>query len=334
MRLDELGEFGFIAKVADIVGVLQGAVAVGIGDDAAVLETGGDRYLLVTTDAFVEERHFRREWLAADQIGSRAASAALSDIAAMGGEARAVFVSLGLPAAESVAFGEELMRGVHEVAAQWRAGLAGGDTFASPAGVFLDVVVVGEVSRPWLRSAARPDDILLVSGTIGEAAAAFHLLDAGAAANADALPAVLHSRFVRPTPQFALVQALAQLPEPPAAIDLSDGLVQDAAHIAERSGVAITVEADCLPVSAACGEAAAQLGADPVQWALTGGEEYELLLAMPPGQVDQAVAQAQQAGLVLTRIGRLSAGTGVTVLDSAGSPVKLDLTGWDHFGGG
>ena len=303
----------------------------GIGDDAAVLETSGDRYLLVTTDAFVEGQHFRRKWLSAEQIGARAACAALSDIAAMGGEARAVLLSVGLPPGEDAAFGEQLVWGVQDVAGQWAASLAGGDTFASPWGICLDVVVVGEVDRPWLRSTARPGDILLVSGTLGEAAAAFHLLESGRAASADALPAALRSRFTRPTPQFALAQALKQLPEPPAAIDISDGLVQDAGHVAERSAVALTIEAACLPVSPACAETAVQLGADPVLWALTSGEEYEILLTMPPAHAQQAVAQAQRVGCVLTRVGSVSAGRGVVVLASDGSLMELPQGGWDHF---
>ncbi len=331
MRLEKLGEFGFIARVAELVGEPEGAVVEGIGDDAAVLKTSGDCYVLVTTDAFVEGRHFRREWLSAEQIGMRAACAALSDIAAMGGEARAVLLSVGLPPGEDAAFGEQLVRGLHDVARSWDASLAGGDTFATPAGVWLDVVVVGEVDRPWLRSTARPDDILLVSGTLGGAAAAFHLLESGRAANADALPAALRSRFTRPTPQLALAQALRQLPEPPAAIDISDGLVQDAGHIAERSAVALTIEAPCLPVSPACAEAAVQPDADPVPWALTGGEEYELLLALPPAYADQAVAEAQKVGVMLTRIGSVSKGLGVTVLASDGSPMELPQGGWDHF---
>ncbi len=331
MRLDELGEFGFIARVADFVGEPRGAVVVGIGDDAAVLKTSGEGHLLVTTDAFVEGRHFRREWLSAEQIGTRAACAAISDIAAMGGEALAVFVSLGLPGGEEAAFGEQLMRGIHNVATEYDASLAGGDTFASPSGICLDVVVVGQVDRPWLRSAARPGDILLVSGTLGEAAAAFHLLDSGAAPHAEGLPTALHNRFVRPTPQLALAQALAELAAPPAAIDISDGLAQDAGHIAERSEVALTIEADCVPLSPACYEVAAELGADPVLWALTSGEEYELLLAMPSAHAEQAVAQAQQVGVVLTRIGSVKAGSGVTVLGSDGSPIEFERGGWNHF---
>ena len=131
MRLDELGEFGLIARIAEAVGVADEPVVVGIGDDAAVLETPSAGYLLVTTDACIEGQHFRRQWLTASQIGWRAAGAALSDIAAMGGEALAVFVSAGLPPTEEAAFAEQLICGIHEAATEHGATLAGGDTCAS-----------------------------------------------------------------------------------------------------------------------------------------------------------------------------------------------------------
>jgi thiamine-monophosphate kinase len=195
------------------------------------------------------------------------------------------------------------------------------------------VVVVGEVVRPWLRSSARVGDVLLVSGTVGEAAAALHLLDCGRVADAGELPPVLRDRFVGPTPQLLLAHALSDLEQPPAAIDISDGLVQDAGHIADCSGVAITIEAGSVPVAPACRDAANVLGADSLEWALTSGEEYELLLAVPQEEVQRMTVHARDAGVVLTRIGSASAGQGVTVLDSDGQPMALSQDGWDHFAG-
>ncbi len=320
MRLDELGEFGLIARIAEAVGAGQESVVVGIGDDAAVLEAPRAGYLLVTTDACLEGQHFRRQWLTASQIGWRATAAALSDIVAMGGEALAVFVSAGLPPTEEADFAEQLLSAVHEAATEHGAALAGGDTFASPHGICLDVVVLGQAQQPWLRSTAEPGDVLLVTGTLGEAAAALHLLEDGTVQNADGLPPALHQRFARPIPRFAVAQCLQQLSQPPCAIDISDGLVQDAAHIAEASGVALTIQASRLPIAEACRQVATEDSADALRWALTGGEEYELLLA---------VVEAE--GVKLTEIGFVAAGTGVTVLDADGNEIELDRAGWDHF---
>ncbi len=331
MRLDELGEFGLIARLAEAVGTGQGSVIVGIGDDAAVLEAPSAGYLLVSTDACLEGQHFRRQWLTASQIGWRAAGAALSDIAAMGGEALAVFVSAGLPPTEEAAFAEQLVCGIHEAATEHGATLAGGDTCASPDRVYLDVVAVGQAQQPWLRSTAQPGDVLLVTGTLGESAAALHLLESDRVQNADGLPPALRDRFARPTPQFAVARCLQQLSQPPCAIDISDGLVQDAAHIAEASGVALTIQAAHIPVAEACREVAADADADPLRWALTGGEEYELLLTLPRDLVEQARSLVEAEDVKLTEIGFVTVGAGVGVVDADGKEMELARTGWDHF---
>jgi len=276
-------------------------------------------------------QHFRRQWLTASQIGWRATAAALSDIAAMGGEALAVFVSAGLPATEEAAFAEQLLSAVHEAATEHGATLAGGDTFASPDRIYLDVVVVGQAQQPWLRSTAQPGDVLLITGAMGESAAALYLLESGIVENADGLPPALRQRFARPIPRFAVGRCLQQLSQPPCAIDISDGLVQDTAHIAEASAVALTIQASRLPVAEACRSVAAEVGADPLRWALTTGEEYELLLALPRGLVEQARTLVEAEGVELTEIGFVSAGAGVTVVDDAGNEIELDRTGWDHF---
>lgn len=333
MRLAELGEFGFIQRIARLVGAPQAPVEVGIGDDAAVLKLPGDEHLLVTTDAFVEGVHFRRQWLTPAQIGTRAACAALSDIAAMGGEPVAAFVSAAWPPTLEVAAAEELMVGLAEVVSQYGAALAGGDTTASPQGIFVDVIIVGATPQPWLRSGAQPGDILMVTGSLGEAAAALELLQTGRVSEASALPQALARRFASPTPRLAVVAALAARNAVKAAIDISDGLAQDAGHLSERSGVAVILESARLPIPPICRQTAQQLGQDPVQWALTSGEEYELLLAVSPDLVEQAAELiAEKGGTTLTQIGSITEGEGVTVLDENGKPMEVTTGGWNHFG--
>lgn len=332
MRLAELGEFGFIERIAKLVGAPQAPVEVGIGDDAAVLKLAAAEYLLVTTDVLVEDVHFRRQWLTAGQIGARVACAGLSDIAAMGGEPVAAFVSAAWPPTLEVAAAEDLMVGLAEVVGQYGAVLAGGDTTASPQGIFIDVIILGTTPQPWLRSGAQPGDILMVTGSLGEAAAALALLQAGHVTDASALPQALARRFASPTPRLAVVKALAARNAVKAAIDISDGLVQDAGHLSERSRVAVILESARVPISPICRQTAQQLGQDPVQWALTSGEEYELLLAVSPDLAEQAAELvAEQAGTILTQIGSITEGEGVTVLDESGKPMEVTSSGWDHF---
>ena len=333
MRLEELGEFSLIDRIAALTAEPSSVVRAGIGDDAAVLELAGDERLLVTTDAFVEDVHFRRQWLTPTQIGARAAGAALSDIAAMGGRPIAVLVSAGWPPSLDVAAAQQLIDGLAQVGGRYGAALAGGDTAASPGGIFIDVIVIGTVRQPWLRSTAQPGDVLLVTGSLGEAAAALALLQSEVVADAAALPVALRERFANPTPRLAVAEALAELGAVTAAIDISDGLVQDAGHLARSSRAAITIEADRLPISPPARRAAQQLGADPLQWALTSGEEYELLLTVAPDLVQQAAELvADKGGTTLTPIGQVSQGEGVVVLDESGEPLELPTSGWNHFG--
>jgi len=333
VRLAELGEFGFIEKIARLVGAPQAPVVVGIGDDAAVLKLTGDGYLLLTTDVLVEDVHFRRQWLSPEQIGTRAAGMALSDIAAMGGRPIAAFVSVGLPPTLEVEPAEELMAGLSRTATQYGAVLAGGDTTASSQGIFVDVVILGTTHQPWLRNGAQPGDILMVTGSLGEAGAALALLQAGQVTDASALPEALAKRFANPTPRLAVAEALAARNMVKAAIDISDGLVQDAGHLSQRSGVSITIESARVPISPICCQTAQQLAQDPVQWALTSGEEYELLLAISPEMAEQASQVVTANGeIALTEIGYVTEGERVVVLDESGKPMDVTLGGWDHFG--
>ena len=327
MRLDELGEFGFLARVRarlprDAPGVVQGS-----GDDAAVLAFG-DTYLLVSTDAMVEGRHFRREWLSPAEIGERAARAALSDIAAMGGLPRGLFASVAFPPDTDLADAERLAEGLEAGALACGTHLLGGDLVGSPGPLFLDVCVVGETRTYWPRSGARPGDLLLVSGDLGRSAAALTLLQRGSAP-ADLHP-VLRERFLQPQPAFDLVAALQPLGLVTAAIDLSDGLLADLGHLAAASDAQLRLDATRLPLHEATRDAALSLAEDPLSWALSSGEEYELAFTIPAGTLEQVEeAAADRGARPVTLIGEVVAGSGV-VVEGAELPAK---PGWDHFSG-
>lgn len=290
-----------------------GARMDGAGDDCAIVELGADR-LAISTDLAVEGTHFRLGWLEAREVGWRAAAAALSDLAAVAAQPAGVLVSLGVPREWPGALVSEVMDGVGEVAASVGARVWGGDLVAAER-VVVDMVVVGRVETPLLRSGAKPGDALWVTGALGGPAAAL-----GAWLEGREPDRAARERFAAPVPR---VREAAWLRDrgARAMIDLSDGLVADAGHLAAASGIGWEIDADRVPVHAAA--------ADPGA-ALVSGEEFELLVALP-ADAGAGLAEAFVAafGLPLTRIGRAAAGAGIRVVRD-GRPVDVPR-GFAHF---
>lgn len=313
-------EFDLIRRLVAGARPTEG-VLLGPGDDAALLEGGW----VVTCDMVVEDVHFRRAWLDDEDIGGRAVRAAVSDLAAMA--ARPVGVLLALAGSRAHHDDGTLARvgaGARTAVETLGACLVGGDVTRSPGPLVLDVVALGRTDAPARRSGARPGDDLWVTGALGGAAAAVVLWDRGARPEAR-----LRARFARPEPRVGAAAALATTGRLHALMDLSDGLVGDAGHLAAASEVGIEVDVDTVPVEP---EAARALG--PVQalrLALGGGEDYELLAALTPGASPDDLAR--RTGVTMTRVGRVVAGEGVRFVDGAGQPVDV-AGGWDHFGVG
>lgn len=332
MLLSELGEFGFIDRIAALASD-DPRVVVGIGDDAAALDLGGPELIVVTTDAQVQGRHFDLAWMTAREVGWRAGAAAISDIAAMGARPVAVFCSCALPPSWPADQAEDLLAGLSEAAGSVGAVLAGGDTVASEE-VALDVVVIGSVPRgqELLRSGARPGQVLAVTGALGATGAAIALLsESGPDALNRESSAVVRERFVRPHPRIEAGRAIAASGRATAAMDISDGLAQDAGHIADRSGVAVVIEAARVPVGDGCTAIADEIGGDALEWALTGGEDFELLVTLDEDQVAVAAEMSAVAEVGLTVVGRVEEGAGVTVIGLDGQPMELANGGWEHF---
>ncbi len=324
------GEFERIARYfAPLAAGAPGAF--GLTDDAAAIEVAPGRRLVVTADALVADVHF----MAGDAPGDIAAKMLrvnLSDLAAMGAEPRAYLMTMALP--ESVdddwlaAFASELS------AEQNRFGitLIGGDTVSTPGPLTLSVTALGEAETVLRRNGARAGDTVFVSGTIGDAALGLALLKEPSADWTRALAADdadhLIARYRRPTPRLQLGQSLAGLAS--AAIDVSDGLVADLGHICEVSGVGATLRAADVPLSPTARRA---MDADPASRdiVLTGGDDYELLFTAPPDKAEAVATLATDIALVLTPIGDIVAGEGVTVLDETGAPIHLARTGYRHF---
>lgn len=342
-RLGEVGERGWIARAVALwerAGVLRGpGVRVGSGpDDAAVVEAP-EGELVLTCDLMVEGVHFTRGTMAGFDLGWKALASNLSDVAAMGGRPLYALVSLAAPASAELAYLEEAWRGMAELARQAGVRLVGGDTSASPGGIFLDMCVVGSVAAgaAWRAELARPGQLLCVTGDLGGSAAGLALLQAGegggdgGAARTPAGRAVVE-RHRRPRPRLAEAAALAPFGAR-ACRDVSDGLAASAHLIAEAAGVGVEIEAEAVPVAEATREAARRLGLDPLELALFGGEDYELALAAAPEEVEALRAALAPLGTALAVAGRFLAEGGVWLRRADGGREALGR-GYEHFGGG
>ncbi|HXG43147.1 MAG TPA: thiamine-phosphate kinase [Gemmatimonadales bacterium] len=310
-------EFDRIRRLVAALGPQAGPV----GDDCAVLAWPGGA-LVLSVDLAVEGVHFRRDWLSLREIGWRATAAALSDLAAEAAVPVGLLTSLGLPAGASEAELDELARGIGAAAEAAGTAVLGGDLSRADR-LIVDVVAVGRAERPVSRAGARPGDGLWVSGTLGGARAALAAFLAGREPDPEARRALAH-----PVPRLALGRALARAGAR-AMLDLSDGLGGDARHLAAASSVRLTVDLAGLPVAPAAAAEAAAAGLPPPVFAALGGEDYELLAALPPEfGPEQARAVERETGVPLVRIGEVAAGTGVAFrLDGA----ELSLKGYDHF---
>lgn len=327
-----MGEFELLAKLRERLPQDGPRVRLGSGDDAAITVPGGAT--ATSVDAIVEGVHFRREEAELHEIGRKALATALSDLAAMGAEAGEAYVVLGAPAAFPEADFLALLDGLLELASETGSTLAGGDVTRAPV-LTLAVTVVGHASAPEkliARAGARPGDLLVLTGEIGGAAAGRLLLDEPSLAGS--VPAStadrLRSRQTNPAPRLRSGRALAEAGAR-AMIDLSDGLGGDTAHLAHASGAAIRIEAGSLPLAEGLAEVAAAAGKDPLEVAVSGGEDYELLAALPPGKLTEASTRiAEGAETTLTPIGRVEAGEGVEIRLPGGE--RLEAQGYDHFG--
>ena len=321
--MEESARIELVLSAARAAGARLSAdsVALGPGDDAALLRPPPGHELVWSTDEQVEDVHFRRawsEWAGFGGLGAKAAGASLSDLAAMGAEPLGALLSLRLPPDLPPRALEELAGGVGEQLAAAGCPLVGGNLAQDPRGLGLTLDVLGHVpaGRAWLRSGARAGDHLFVSGTLGLARLGLSYLEGGGDPRDPAWRAPLQA-LVRPRPRLELARRLQQgARRPTAALDLSDGLARDLPRLALASGLQAELRGADLPGPPA--ELCAQLGIEPTRCALLGGEDYQLLLAGP--------AELSADGLI--DVGRLVSGTpGAALIDSK----PLGDKGFDHF---
>jgi thiamine-monophosphate kinase len=307
-------------RIRAIIAAL-GQAGQGLGGDCALLPAGSGT-LALSTDTSVEGVHFRREWLNPEEVGWRAAAAALSDLAATGAIPVGVLAAVTLPENAPADDVVGLMRGVGAAAAAMGGAVLGGDLSRGP-GWSVTVTVLGRAARPVTRAGARPGDRLWVTGTLGGARAAVACWQRG-----DEPPPDARRAFAHPEPRIAAGLKLADLGAR-AMLDVSDGLGGDARHLAAASEVALVIELERVPVAPAARAVAARSGSVAEVFAAEGGEDYELLVALPPlfGERD-AVELSHACGVALTLIGNVREGAGVRFAHHGND---LPLRGWDHF---
>ncbi len=324
------GEREIIARIRQAAGSSDDLV-VGIGDDCAVYKTARDRVSLVTTDTMVEGVHFDLLWHPPAELGRKAASVNISDIAAMGGLPRFALLSLALTPAFGNQWLAEFMAGFLAVLSEHDVVLIGGDTVQSGHESVLSVTVLGEMAEAELitRKGARIGDVVLVSGFLGEAAAGLALCRLGLDHDPGWQPLV--GAHLDPVPQVALGRVLAASGLVHAMQDLSDGLATDLAHICAESGVGAVVAAEKIPLSPLLRKAAKTCGQSPLDWALAGGEDYHLLFTAGEQQVAALCSLVREkTGRELFAVGRIVEGRGV-FLEEAGQRREISYRGYEHF---
>jgi thiamine-monophosphate kinase len=332
VKLSDLGEFGFIARLARpfLSGLPRGVT--GIGDDCAVLPWTKKERLLVTTDMLVEDRHFLRSGISARDLGYKSLAVNLSDIAAMGGRPRWAFLSMGIPSGIELDWLDDFFRGWREAAKPSGAILLGGDTTKSPDRLVVNVVVLGTVrsGREKFRSTAKPGDIIVVTGNLGDSGAGLNVLLNGGPRDRDERR-LLRSHN-RPRPHLEEGAWLASRPGVRAMMDVSDGLDSDIRRMMGPSKVGAEIELDRLPLSPSMVRVARRRGWNSVETAATGGEDYCLLLTVEPSRFKSLAASfARRFGRPLTAVGTIRPRSRGLRYFSNGRPTRLEGRGFDHF---
>jgi thiamine-monophosphate kinase len=326
-----IAEKALIAQVRRLAAAMTTpAIVAGIGDDCAVLrllpgrgkEKTKNKDTLVTTDFSLEGIHFRRDWHSPESVGHRCLARGLSDIAAMGGEPVAAFLSLALPRDLPQSWVGRFASSLISLAKRYRVTLAGGDTAGSPNGVLADIVVIGTApkGRALLRSGARPGDRIYVSGELGGSAAAVWQMRKKPRRKLNPRE---YPRHFFPEPRIELGRVLRKKGLASAIIDTSDGLSTDLSHICEESGVGAELQAEVIP-RASVGKPAREVD---LQFALHGGEDYELLFTSPPGKR----IPSRIAGIPITQIGQITRRRKIFLRNKGGVGYELEPLGWEHF---
>ena len=317
------GEFELIERLVKGLRIARKTVSrkviLGPGDDCAILAPSKAPQLF-TIDSMLEDVHFRLGWGPPEKLGAKALAVNLSDIAAMGGRPTACVINLAVREGLDARFFDRLYAGLRETAERYDTNVVGGNITHGDR-LAITIALLGDASRNIMRrDLARVGDEIFVTGTVGDSAAGLAILDGKVKARG-ATREYLIERHLNPTPRIEAGLALAKMDPAPAAIDISDGLLQDLGHIAERSRVGAEIDAALVPIS---GPYRAAMR-DDHSLALGGGEDYELLFCVRPGRSEQSLNRA--LGVPVRRIGRIIKGSRTLVRGTRG----VKLRGWDQL---
>ena len=333
MKLSDIGEFGFIDRIAKDGIIRPGGLIQGIGDDAAVLEKDSQTHYLVTKDLLVEDVHFLKSKITPWQLGWKSLAVNLSDIAAMGGIAKEAFLSLGIPKDMDVEFWDEFYRGFKDLAAERDVNLTGGDTTGSQGSIVVSVTVVGEVpaSEVMYRKGATPGDHVVVTGYLGDSAAGLQIILDNDAESEQKFPTLIDAHN-QPRPHLDEGRWLAASGGVTSMIDVSDGLASDLGHILERSEMGASINLSNIPLSETFQEYVEFRGLDPWKLSLSVGEDYVLLCTIRDDNYEEIRQQWEQRfQFPLWEVGIIEVEPGIRHQHRDGvSTIEL-LNGFDHF---
>lgn len=335
MKISEIGEFKLIERLQRRMPPPRPGLRLSIGDDTAAWQPTAGMVVLATCDSQVEGRHFLRSKAAPYQIGRKSLAVNLSDVAAMGGTPTCALVSLGVPNDLEVEFLDELYRGLLDEAKPFEVSIAGGN-FSSADQIFIDVTLFGECDPQTMltRSGAKPDDVVCVTGNLGAASVGVDVLLAERVVpvRAAARDFVLRAALT-PTPRVREGQVIARSGLATAMVDISDGLAADMGHICDESHVSVRLFAEPLPIDDKTVDVSTAMGRDPLDPALHGGEDYELLFTAKRETAEKLCALVQaETGTPVNIIGDiLPQGEARTFIRGNGRMIPLHNRGWNHF---
>jgi thiamine-monophosphate kinase len=329
MKLSEIGEFGLIKRFSQHFSEMIPSGALGIGDDCAVLPLSATESQLVTTDLLVENIHFLQEKISPGDLGYKSLAVNLSDIAGMGGTPGGSFLSLALPKNIEVAWVDAFFEGYRELSLESGTPLLGGDTSKSPGPIIINVAVLGrmETKNIKYRSGAQAGDFVCVTGELGDSGGGLHVILNNPPENEDT--AYLRARHNRPKPHVEEGRWLAAQSGVTAMMDVSDGVDSDLRHIMEQAGVGAHIYLEKLPVSAPLSRFADAQGFSDRETALTGGEDYCLLLTV--SQENYPEISREKFGNDLFHIGEMKSSAGGLIYLADNRPTSLGEKGFNHF---
>lgn len=333
MDIKDIGELKLIQRIADNYRSSLSSIVTGIGDDAAALKISENNILLTTCDLLLEDVHFNLNFTDSYQLGRKSLAVNLSDIAAMGGTPRFFLVSLALPPHLPIEFIDDLYRGMTDLADEFDTKLVGGDTNASPDKLMINITLLGEANPDHLlkRSGAQVGDSIFVTGTLGDAALGFFILEFDKNMNRSYSHNTLTSRHLSPYPRIKEGIRIAENRLASAMIDISDGLLIDLRRILTLSKLGATIYIPQLPLSKEFKQYQGKLKHNKIDFALKGGEDYELLFTSPQNKEKELLKLGQTLGVPINKIGEVTSSEELVILDQNHKSYPIDDQGYDHF---